>query len=111
MIAKMICHAENREQAIAKTLRAIDEYDITGVQTTLGFCKYVLNHEAFTSGNFDTKFVEKYFKPEVLSPKVSDDEAMIAAALAVVAAQKEVKKSNGAGTPQPISKWKTERTK
>ncbi|HEX8059854.1 MAG TPA: acetyl-CoA carboxylase biotin carboxylase subunit [Cyclobacteriaceae bacterium] len=111
MIAKMICHGENREQAIAKTLRAIDEYDITGVQTTLGFCKYVLNHQAFTSGNFDTKFVEKYFKPEVLSPKVSHDEAMIAAALAVVAAQKEVKKSNGSATAQPVSKWKTERTK
>jgi propionyl-CoA carboxylase alpha chain len=110
MIAKMICHAENREQAIAKTIRAIDEYEITGVQTTLGFCKYVLGHEAFTSGNFDTKFVEKYFKPEVLSPKLSDDEAMIAAALAVVASQKAVKKSNGSSNQQSVSKWKTNRT-
>jgi propionyl-CoA carboxylase alpha chain len=111
MIAKMICTAENREQAIAKTIRAIDEYDITGVQTTLGFCKYVLNHEAFTSGNFDTKFVEKYFIPEVLSPKPSDDEAMIAAALAVVVSQKAVKKTSGTAGTQTISKWKTERTK
>ena len=114
MIAKMTCHAENREQAIAKTIRAIDEYEITGVQTTLGFCKYVLTHEAFTSGNFDTRFVEKYFKPEVLSPQPSDDEAMIAAALAVVASQKEVQKSNranGASTTPAVSKWKTNRTK
>jgi propionyl-CoA carboxylase alpha chain len=110
MIAKMICHAEDREQAIRKTIRAIDEYDITGVQTTLGFCKYVLMHEAFTSGNFDTKFVEKYFKPEVLSPRLSGDEAMIAAALAVVASQKEVKKANGSAKTQAVSKWKTNRT-
>jgi propionyl-CoA carboxylase alpha chain len=113
MIAKMICHAENRQQAIQKTLRAIDEYEITGVQTTLGFCKYVLDHEAFTSGNFDTKFVEKYFKPEVLSPKLSDDDATIAAALAVVASQKQARKSNGAGSSQAsaTSKWKTNRTR
>ena len=54
------------ERAIEKTIRAIDEYEITGLETTLGFCKFVMNHEAFRSGNFDTKFVEKYFKPELL---------------------------------------------
>jgi propionyl-CoA carboxylase alpha chain len=109
MIAKMICHGENREQAIAKTIRAIDEYEITGVQTTLGFCKYVLQHEAFTSGNFDTKFVEMYFKPEVLSPPPTADEELIAAALAVLASQNETKKV--AVVPQQqASKWKKNRT-
>ena len=66
MIAKMICTAETRELAIEKMIRAIDEYQITGVETTLGFCRFVMTHEAFRSGNFDTKFVEKYFKPEML---------------------------------------------
>jgi acetyl-CoA carboxylase biotin carboxylase subunit len=66
MIAKMICHDETRERAIEKTIRAIDEYEITGLETTLGFCKMVMQHEAFRSGDFDTKFVEKYFKPELL---------------------------------------------
>jgi propionyl-CoA carboxylase alpha chain len=110
MIAKMICHAEDRENAIQKTLRAIDEYEITGVQTTLGFCKYVLNHEAFTSGNFDTKFVEKYFKPEVLSQQLTADEAEVAAALAVIASQKEVRKANGARVTTTVSRWKKNRT-
>jgi acetyl-CoA carboxylase, biotin carboxylase subunit len=109
MIAKMICHGENRQQAISKTVRAIDEYEITGVQTTLGFCKYVLQHNAFTSGNFDTKFVEKYFKPEVLSSPGSADEQMIAAALAVLASQKETKKT-GAVAHKQVSKWKKNRT-
>lgn len=83
MIAKMICHAETREAAIAKTIRAIDEYQITGVETTLRFCRFVMEHPAFRSGNFDTKFVEQYFTPEVLNGSAPDaDQEMIAAVLA-----------------------------
>ena len=66
MIAKMICHAETREAAIEKTIRAIDEYRITGVETTLDFCRFVMEHPAFRSGKFDTNFVEQHFKPELL---------------------------------------------
>ena len=40
MIAKLICHAEDREAAIAKMIRAIDEYQVTGLETTLGFCQF-----------------------------------------------------------------------
>lgn len=83
MIAKMICHDETRELAIEKTIRAIDEYEITGVETTLGFCNFVMKHESFRSGNFSTKFVEQYFKPENLKAETTLDEEKIAAALAV----------------------------
>lgn len=83
MIAKMICHADTREAAIAKTIRAIDEYHITGVETTLGFCRFVMEHPAFRSGSFDTKFVEQYFSPEVLKNSSTDgDQEMLAVALA-----------------------------
>lgn len=81
MIAKLIVHAEDRNKAIAKMLRAIEEYQITGIQTTLGFCAYVLKHDAFVSGQFDTKFVEKYFSPEVLHTAHHVEEERIAAAL------------------------------
>ena len=81
MIAKMICYAETREGAIEKTIRAIAEYEITGLETTLGFCNFVMHHDAFRTGNFDTKFVEKYFKPEVLTPRQNTEEETIAAVL------------------------------
>lgn len=109
MIAKMICHADTREQAIEKTLRAIDEYEITGLETTLGFCAFVLKHTAFTSGQFDTKFVEKYFKPEVLKAQPAADEEILAAALAATAtaASKPVAELvHNAATP---GKWKKNR--
>ena len=110
MIAKMICHAETREQAIAKTIRAIDEYDITGVQTTLGFCRFVLQHQAFTTGKFDTKFVEQYFTPDVLNRTGDSDEVMVAAALAAIANQQPAKKSSPPSKARVASQWKKNRT-
>ena len=83
MIAKMICHAPTRDQAIEKTVRAIDEYEITGVETTLGFCRFVMQHQAFGSCQFDTRFVENYFTPDVLKPESDETEEIIAAAMAV----------------------------
>ena len=59
-------------------IRAIDEYKITGVETTLSFCRFVMDHEAFVSGNFDTNFVQHHFKPEMLKA-YNEEEAMIAA--------------------------------
>jgi acetyl-CoA carboxylase, biotin carboxylase subunit len=110
MIAKMICHDETRERAIQKTIRAIDEYEITGIETTLGFCRFVMEHEAFQSGNFDTKFVENYFSPEKLNRSSSQQQEMIAALLAV----KVMGENNAKATPSmngqaPVSQWKKNR--
>ncbi len=59
-------------------IRANYEYYITRIKTTLGFGKFVMQHEAFVSGNFDTHFVKKYFTPGSLQND-ADDEAKIAA--------------------------------
>ncbi|HCZ35191.1 MAG TPA: biotin carboxylase, partial [Cytophagales bacterium] len=108
MIAKMICHDSTRERAIAKTIRAIDEYAITGLETTLGFCRFVLKHEAFTSGNFDTKFVEKYFKPELLRTQRDETEELLAALLATLPTEKLAQVAPIESTP--VSNWKKNRT-
>ncbi|QEC52741.1 acetyl-CoA carboxylase biotin carboxylase subunit [Anseongella ginsenosidimutans] len=63
LIAKLIVHGNSREEAIARMIRAIGEYRISGVQTTLDFGDFVMRHPAFTSGNFDTHFVKNYFGP------------------------------------------------
>jgi acetyl-CoA carboxylase biotin carboxylase subunit len=68
MIAKLITYGKDRTEAIERMIRAIDEYNITGITTTLGFGRFVMQHEAFTSGNFDTHFVKKYFTPESCKP-------------------------------------------
>jgi propionyl-CoA carboxylase alpha chain len=110
MIAKMICHAQTREQAIEKTIRAIDEYEITGVETTLGFCRFVMQHDAFRSGNFDTRFIENYFHPDLLRSRPDEAGEMLAAALSVLEWE------NGKKQKQPTptvsadgSRWKKNR--
>ncbi|MFI5139930.1 MAG: acetyl-CoA carboxylase biotin carboxylase subunit [Sphingobacteriales bacterium] len=82
MIAKLITYGKDRTEAIERMQRAIDEYQITGITTTLGFGRFVMQHEAFTSGNFDTHFVQKYFRPGSLQ-NGSEEEALIAALVMV----------------------------
>lgn len=110
MIAKMICHDETREKAIRKTIRAIDEYEITGLETTLGFCKFVMNHAAFTSGNFDTKFVENHFKPDLLKEKAEGPEELLAALLAAQVTSESKKASSPASiAAKATGRWKKNR--
>ena len=113
MIAKMICHADTREAAIEKMIRAIDEFQITGVETTLGFCKFVMEHEAFRSGNFDTMFVEQFFKPELLNKSVIDSAiAIIASTLAAKVFEEATNgtSNHASGPAETSSRWKANRT-
>lgn len=61
MIAKLIVHAEDRAGAIQRMIRAIDEFRINGLSTTLEFCRFVMNHQSFRSGNYDTNFVQNHY--------------------------------------------------
>jgi propionyl-CoA carboxylase alpha chain len=108
MIAKLICHAETREQAIDKMIRAIEEYEITGLETTLGFCDFVMKHKAFREGNFDTNFVNTHFQPSLLQRPADEKEALVAALVAAV--MKEEPVSNGISHEiSSTSLWKMNR--
>ncbi len=88
MIAKLITYGSNREEAIQRMREAIDGYRIEGVITTLSFGKFVMDHPAFLSGQFDTGFVGKYFQGVALSSE-KEREAHTAALLAAHLYQKE----------------------
>lgn len=60
MIAKLVVWAENRDECIQKCIDAVNEYQIAGVKTTLDFGLFVLKHEAFRSGDFDTNFIKTH---------------------------------------------------
>jgi acetyl-CoA carboxylase biotin carboxylase subunit len=104
MIAKLITYGENRAQAIERMIRAIDEYQITGIETTLGFGKFVMQHEAFTSGNFDTHFVKNYFQPTSLLHE-NKQEAFIAALVAAQLMQNQTKKISTVSQTAKTSSW------
>ena len=109
MIAKLIAYGKNREEAIARLIRAIDEYRIVGIETTLPFCKFVLQHDAFVSGDFDTHFVGKYFSADKLFSE-NEEEAQIAS---LIAARLFSTSGNVSGNSAPsevsVSRWKRNR--
>ncbi|SFC14074.1 propionyl-CoA carboxylase alpha chain [Zunongwangia mangrovi] len=91
MLAKLITYGKNREEAIQLMIKAIDDYHVEGVSTTLTFGKFVFEHEAFTSGNFDTHFVKKYYSPEKLQNEI-EEESKLAALVALKQYLKDKKK-------------------
>jgi acetyl-CoA carboxylase, biotin carboxylase subunit len=60
MVAKLITYGPTREEAIARMKRALSEFVIEGVKTTIPFHLKLLNHEKFVEGDFNTKFLEIY---------------------------------------------------
>jgi acetyl-CoA carboxylase biotin carboxylase subunit len=64
MIAKLITHGKTRADAIMKMQRALEEFVIEGVDTTIGFHKRVFSDPVFQSADYDTSFVEKFMEGE-----------------------------------------------
>lgn len=109
MIAKLVVHASTRDEAIERLCRAVDEYHIRGIQTTLGFGKWAVRTEPFRSGNFDTKFIENYFKPEYLDDH-GDDIEQVAALLSSYIWEKEQKQTASRSASNGIAtNWKVRR--
>lgn len=108
MIAKLITFGANRDEAVRRMRRAIAEYNIVGVETTLAFGDFVMQHEAFLSGQFDTNFVSRYFEPQMLSQN-NPDEAEVAAMLAVhlqATAKKTTQAPESTNGTSRRSKWR-----
>ena len=60
MVAKLIVHGKTRDEAIQKMIRALDEFTIVGIHTTIPFHKKLLQNEVFKTGKFNTNFLETY---------------------------------------------------
>ena len=82
MLAKLITYGKSREEAIQLMLKAINSYEVKGVMTTLPFGKFVFEHEAFRSGNFDTHFVKNFYSAEKLHSEI-EEEAKLAGLIAL----------------------------
>jgi acetyl/propionyl-CoA carboxylase alpha subunit len=108
MISKLIVWGKDREEAIARMIRAIREYQITGIQSTLPFGNFVMNHASFRSGDFDTHFVNKHFNPEAMVNENADEMKIAAFFSNFLFGQKSLKKQSQ--TQSPISSnWKRNR--
>ncbi|MDG1148093.1 MAG: acetyl-CoA carboxylase biotin carboxylase subunit [Crocinitomicaceae bacterium] len=111
MIAKLIVWGETREKAIEKTIKAIDEYQISGLKTTLDFGKYVLQHQAFTSGDFDTNFVRHYLEdPRIIYTTMKDESEALVHGINKIWESIKERDCNEFASKQITSSWKNARS-
>lgn len=91
MISKLTVHGKDRQSAINKMLRALDEYEIVGCKTTIPFCEFTLKHPSFVEAKYDTHFVKDHFKPKDQESIINDSIVALAATLL---------KKNESGSPE-----------
>jgi len=110
MISKLITHGKDRQEAMDRMVRACEDYRIVGITTTLAFGKYVMQHPAFVSGDFDTHFVDKHYSAEDLKVSIKDEEKLAAMAVAYLLENKGSEKAPAEAVNKPASAWKKNRT-
>ena len=109
MIAKLVVWGKTREEAIERCIAAIDNYQISGVKTTLDFGKFVLKHPAFRSGNFDTNFVKTHFSdPALLKDAMHEEERALISALDTIWQDVQDLKKNAFASRNITSSWKNQ---
>jgi propionyl-CoA carboxylase alpha chain len=109
MIAKLVVWGKTREEAIERCITAIDNYQISGVKTTLDFGKFVLKHPAFRSGNFDTNFVKDHFSnPLLLNDAMQEEERALVFALDTIWQDVQAFKKKSFASRNIDSSWKNQ---
>jgi acetyl-CoA carboxylase biotin carboxylase subunit len=103
LLAKLNVWAESREHAIARALRALGEYDVSGIRTNIGFFRHILDDPEFRAGNLHTGFIDEFFARRSASAAGPDLEtvAALAAVLAFAGAQPR------AAPPFTASRWRS----
>ena len=107
LISKVVAWAPDRRGAISRMVRALSEYDVRGINTTIGFCREVIASPAFDAAEFDTTYVDRLLAQNRRGPARSDEiEEMAAIGAAIWAAREAgVKDSTTSGQASPDSLW------
>ncbi|MEY4486972.1 MAG: hypothetical protein RL440_1514 [Bacteroidota bacterium] len=109
MIAKLVVWGKTREEAIDRCITAVDNYQISGVKTTLDFGKFVLKHPAFRSGHFDTNFVKTHFSdPALLKDAMQEEERALVYALDTIWQDVQAFKKAAYASRDITSSWKNQ---
>jgi len=112
LIAKLVVWAPTRDAAIRRMHRALSEYRLGGLKTTIPFSRWVMENPRYISGDFDTGFIEREFKPEML--QATGAETIQAAAVIAALWERErrnrtsltIANSTPASTNGALSQWK-----
>jgi acetyl-CoA carboxylase biotin carboxylase subunit len=107
MLSKLVCHGSTREEAIARMKRALAEYRVEGIETTIPFFTFIMNDPDFVAGKFDTGFIDRLLPRMDFAHHAKDganthgDAAIAAAAIMAFEEAQRVKLPEDLG-----SRWK-----
>jgi acetyl-CoA carboxylase biotin carboxylase subunit len=112
MIAKLCTYGKTREESIKRMVRAIDDFIIIGIENTLDVGKFIMQHEVFISGDYNTGFIGQYFTPDKLDADISEDVMEIAAILGVrmIQSARNKEQNKQASTHSSKLNWRVNRT-
>jgi acetyl-CoA carboxylase, biotin carboxylase subunit len=104
LVSKVIAWAPDRQGALARMVRALTEYDLRGIATTIGFCRELIDSKSFAAAEFDTTTLDRMIDQRSLQSRPQEDgRAQIAAIAAALWEMKEAKK--GSAHPTSASPW------
>jgi acetyl-CoA carboxylase, biotin carboxylase subunit len=109
MISKLVAWGATRDEAIARLKRALQEYDVGGIRTTIPFFLSVLDDEEFARGEIDTGYISRFLdrkKSEAAAQNGCDDARAAAAIVAAINFTKRSKSARAIAPPERVSKWK-----
>jgi acetyl-CoA carboxylase biotin carboxylase subunit len=108
MISKLATWGANRAEAIARMSRALSEYQVSGIYTTIPFFEAVLNDEEFRKGEIDTDYITRFLKREKSKAEsdAGNDERVAAAIAAAMNFTGQAPAIDSAATADRASKWK-----
>jgi len=106
LISKLVVWGATRDEAVARMRRAVSEYKVLGIQTTLPFFERVLRHPDFLAGDFDTSFVDVAFARQEETRDAPVEVAVAAAAIHAYRERRARRAAFGAAAPQGAPGWR-----
>jgi acetyl/propionyl-CoA carboxylase alpha subunit len=106
LLAKLIAWDKDRDACTSKMVRALEDYHIAGVKTTIPFCLWALQQPQFASGTYDVNFIAKFFRESTIEPSVDELSAAGIAADVLELEQPTTGIIGRAFTGANASKWK-----
>ncbi|RIA90454.1 carbamoyl-phosphate synthase L chain, ATP binding domain-containing protein [Glomus cerebriforme] len=104
MIAKLVVKGQNRMEAIRILKRALDEYEVVGLNTNIEFLKSVVSHDAFFDGEVETDFIAKH-NEKLFAPKETPSHVIIQASLSLILSELQNIMKETTGSFDPFSPW------
>jgi acetyl-CoA carboxylase biotin carboxylase subunit len=106
LLSKLIVWGRDRDEALRRLRRALDEYTVLGVKTTIPFHRRLVDHEAFVAGDLDTHFIERRFEAAGEQPEAPEGEASALIAAALLSHTRRGNQSTHAEGARPAGGWR-----